>query len=313
MAAEKEVTLVIRARDRTRAVFRRLRRGIGDLLRRGSRLAAGLGAGLGAGAVAIGRSAEDLENGAALLGISAEELQAAQRVLARGGIRGLSESVDVLRDLSVRAAEARRESGEAREGFQLLGVAFDDLAGDPLQILGRLQQAVRELRGELTDGQIRQALDQIGGDALVELLPALLRGGNIRTEIQQIADSDTVRSNEAVATSAEASRVTQEQLSIALARLVTLLEAELPRLIVVLERGLDAYDEAFPGGVGATARGTFEGSIERASRGIEGADLAARQALRGSPLGLAAQFSAENIARLLEAIEANTRDGGTLN
>ena len=207
MAAEKEVTLIIRARDRTRTVFRRIRRGAGRLTRgllRG--LAAGAAA-FGAAAVAIGKSAEELSNASRLLGVSVEELGAIQIVARRFGLTA-DEIVDVLDEIRARAGEALIEPiGEAVEAFERLGLAPRDLEGNALRVLERISDAVETTT--LNSNELAATLDQLGGDAARRLLP-LLRQGGLRGRVQELAGTTRVRRGEQVELAAQATRDARE-------------------------------------------------------------------------------------------------------
>ena len=206
MAAEKEVSLIIRARDRTRGVFRGVRRRVGRLGRLAARGFAAAAAAFGAGAIAIGRAAEQLSNASRLLSVSVEELGALQLIAGRFGI-GAEQVIDLLDEIRARAGEAVLEGGEAAEAFERLGLGPQDLEGNAIRILERLSDVIENT--QLNANQLAATLDQIGSDPARQLLP-LLREGNLRGRISEIAGTTRVRRREQVETAAEAARDARE-------------------------------------------------------------------------------------------------------
>lgn len=224
MAAQEEVTLVIRARDRTRAAWRSIRRNgqraIGIVARLGGAVAALAGGAL----ISAARRFEDIANAARLLGVSVEELQGLQILGRRFGIDAAT-MVDLLDEIRARAGEAVLEGGEAAEAFERLGFTAQDLRGTPVQILERLSDALAD--STLNANELAATLDQIGSDPARQLLP-LLRGGNLRGRIQEVRP--LTATPEAVETGAEATRRTAETLTVASNRFADAANAFIPVL-----------------------------------------------------------------------------------
>ena len=201
MAAQEEVTLVIRARDRTRNAFRSVRRQIGRIGRALAGIAAVGLAALGAGAVSAARRFERLANAVRLLGVDLRELQAVQFLARDFGIQA-DEVVDLLDEIRARAGEALEpEGGEARDAFERLGFSADDLRQGPIRILEQLSDRISE--STLSANELAAVLDQIGSDPARRLLP-LLRQGNLRGRVQDVAGSERVADAETVRLGAEA-------------------------------------------------------------------------------------------------------------
>ena len=283
MAARQQVELVIRARDLTRSVFRRIGRGLGNFR---TQL---LGA---VGGTALLRQlfggARDIQNAADALGVSAERLQAVQ-LLGAGQGANTRDIVDALLQLQQAAADARREGGEARNVFERLG--FTTLPRDAVELFVALGEAV-EASSQQVDELNADVSRLLGEEATRQFLGLFRRrGGTLRAEITTRAASADVRVAEEVAASAELSRQAQIELTTALNRFNSIIAPELPRLINALSDAVEI------------AKRIEAGDVLPAAGDVPG--LAADVFRAGSPI--------VRVIDLVKRIADNTEDGGRLN
>lgn len=186
MAARKEVTFVIRARDLTRRVFSR----IGQRLRRlrvsfGSLLALG---GFSILARQATEAATEIQGVSDRLGLTVEQVQALQVIAADVGVP-FSTLATTLQRVARNFGGALRGSGELQEDFAGLGIALD-----PNRFQGSLdlfQTLVDNARQLGIESQVIQ--DTIAGIADTEGLDIIQRlvrrGGNLRLEVDELSKS----------------------------------------------------------------------------------------------------------------------------
>ena len=253
MAARQEVTLVIRARDRTRAVFRRINRSFARLAAVATGIGAGLLAGTGAFLRRATQAAQDIDNAAATLGASAEEIQALE-IWARGRGADLRDLQDAILQLQGNAADAATSNGILLDTFQRLGVQAP-LPESGVELFFRLAEGVRLSQRSLQ--QLTGDLDSLlGEEATRQFLGAFREGGNLRAEILQRAASDDVRREEEIKRSAEFNRKSQEELTAAMNRLTNVMLDNLPDLLNTLNALLTTIEQR------NTAEGITPGGLE---------------------------------------------------
>lgn len=260
MAARQTVELIISARDRSRAVFRRIRRGLSGLQAQLVGLAGLLGAGAFARQFFAG--ARDIDNAATALGVSAERLQAVQ-LLAAGQGANIRDTVDALLQLQQAAVDARNDGGELLAIFQRLG--FGEIPSDAVELFVQLGQAVQNSRSDVA--QLNADVSRLLGEEATRQFLGLFRerGGQIQQLIEVRANSNLVRAGSEVRQSAEIARDAQVELTVAINQLNATFERQLPDLIRALTAALEAFERRespegiIPGGVGATVRGTIAG------------------------------------------------------
>lgn len=182
MAARQEVTFVITARDRTRAVFRRMGEQIGRLRKRLNSFGAKLVGVFGAGVIARGvaKTAESIDNiakAAKRLGVGIGFLSRFAFAAELSG-SNLDDLEKGIRNLSKATAEAAvLDTDAAQEGFRLLGLEAKELLElDPATrflvtatALGKIEdQAIRTAAAQRLFGRAGQQLlplsDQIAGN-----------------------------------------------------------------------------------------------------------------------------------------------------
>lgn len=300
MAAEKEVTLIIRARDRSRAVFRR----IGGSLRR---LRLGFGSligGLTFGNLAreAVKSATEIEGAAARLNVAGRDLEGL-RIIAEDLDIPFSRLVGVMQRLSRNASDASDDNTRLLEAFRELGIATSprELKGlTELELFQRLASAAatrnwRDIAGSIarvgdTEAVALRGLLEQGPEALRAQVDELERAGRL------LSDQDR---QEVAAAEAQLRRelaTTQKALAEALVAFTPVLQRAIPlieRAVTTAEQVVRFGQETGGLGVGATAA-----DIDPRTNRFGAAETIARL----TPLGLAVT----SVTNLLTAIEQNT-------
>lgn len=201
MAARQEVTFVISARDRTRAIFR----SIGRSVRRLRLSAAGfIGGGLFAAAT---RGALDfataIEGASQRLDVSTETLQ---------GLKILAEDLNIpFETLQGVIQRISRNAGQALTGDTRLIEAFSDL-GISLQELRRLNTedlffAIADAAADTSRSwrETSAALARVGDTEAVRLRGLLVEGGDaLAAGVNALQDADRLQGPEALRAAAEA-------------------------------------------------------------------------------------------------------------
>jgi len=299
VAARPEVTLVIRARDLTRGVFRRLNRSVGRLTRRLALIGGGAIAGAGAGLLAFGatasRAAQDIENAALGLGRSVEEIQALQIVGARGQAN-LNDLQDAFFQLGQKAEEAREGSKEAYDALLGLGVS-GNLPTDGLELFLQIAEgAEKASKNALKFGT---DLNEVLGEEAARQFAGLFVGSGrtLRAEIRQIADSNLVQSQKQIADAAEANRIAAQELAVAMNQLKGVMADQIPALVEQITRLVAVLDERntpegiTPGGLEKTIEGTLDAIPDVLEGRARGSTVAATELL--PPVIIARAIAAE--------------------
>lgn len=182
MAARQEVTLIVSARDKTRAVFRRIGRGL-------RRFRVGLGSLVAGGAfAAMAKSAlnaaTEIEGASKRLGIAGEELQGL-KIIGQGLNIQFASIATVLQRLKTNAADATTGNTRLYEAFRkLTGLRTSELAQlDGLQILERIADTASVRNWNDIAALIRQV-----GDTEAVGLRGLLEQGSpaLRRQIERL-------------------------------------------------------------------------------------------------------------------------------
>lgn len=251
MAARQEVTFVISARDRTRAVF-------GAIRSRLKRLRVGIG-GLVAGGIFAKLTKDALGFAAAIKGaeerldVSAETLQ---------GLKILGERLNipfetlqgVMQRISRNAGQALGGDTRMIEAFAKLGITFRELSGLNTE---DLFFAVADAAADTTRSwrETSALLAKVGDTEAVRLRGLLVQGGDALAEgVNKLADADELLSADALtiaaendAKAAEALRIAQNEFTKAIVALIPVLKAATPFLQQAVE-GLRLLNEFRPEG-----------------------------------------------------------------
>lgn len=235
MAAREEVTLVVRARDLTRSVFRRMRRRLAQLARVTATLGVGLGAGIVAAAARFSESARELEQASSRLDLSSETLQGLIVLAAREGVDA-QRLIDTLTQIQRRRGEALQDdTAEAAQAFERLGISIEELEGLNLEdLFFALADGIEQSRANA--GELLADLERIGESGAAELLEVLRQGGGrLAGEINLLADRGALRTADEINRTAARRRELDEQLLVAQNRLATAMEELTPVLIEMIE------------------------------------------------------------------------------
>lgn len=259
MAAKQEVTFVISARDRTRAVFRRVR----DRVKRLRVALVGL-----VGAVGLGKLIRDMldlarsiDSVSDRLDISAETLQGLRIIAAKENVT-FETLVTILQRFQRRAGEAINGSDNLREAFERIGVTAEELEGLNLEDLffaiadgmANTEKSTKELSADL---------QKIGDVEALRLLGALQRGGSrLAADVNLLQDRGAIQAQEQIAANAERSRQIQEELIIAQTRLANAITETIPALTIALNAVLSVLE-----GIQSAGGSAFE-ARERAGNAI---------------------------------------------
>ncbi|RDL44690.1 hypothetical protein DN730_09910 [Marinomonas piezotolerans] len=180
---------VLTASDRTKAAFASAVSSVNHLrqsaLTASNLISTALG---GVGVVAFTTEMADMGENALLasdrLNTTTEQITSLQYAASKFGVDGESMN-GILQDMSVRIQEfATIGTGEGADFFETLSLDAKEFANlEPDQLLYRVAQELENV----SDASARVYLDQLGGDNLVSLLPALRNGAAGLKELQQEA------------------------------------------------------------------------------------------------------------------------------
>lgn len=239
MAAQKDVTLVIRARDRTRAVFRRIGRGI-------RRFRVGLGGLVAGGAfAALTKGALDfatnMEGAAARVDVTTDSLQGL-KILGEDLNIPFASLVTVMQRLSRNAGQALGGDVRLVDAFADLGVTMEDLSrlntedlflkvADAAADTSRSWRETSALIAKVGDTEavaLRGLLVQ-GGDALRDGVRELKGAGRIQgaAELKAAAEAEAAARRELIAA--------QKAFTEAIVTLTPVLQEALPILKTTVE------------------------------------------------------------------------------
>lgn len=300
MAARQEVTLVISARDRSRAVFRRIRRGLARLAKGALRVGA-LGAGLfAAGITSAIKFDQALDNTSQKLDVSAETLSGL-KILANGLGISFEQLAAVMRVFQRRQGEAQNGNKLAIKAFEDLGISMEEVEGLNLEdLFFAVSDAMTD--ASKTGAQLRADLKALGDSEALELFALLSRGGGrLAADINVLQDRGALRENRRVAENAEKARKIQEELAIAQSRLSDVMLDVIPPLTDALNGVLDLVDTL------------KDQDVFRVPTPQELADDGVRRGI--IPLddpSVTRSLSDTPIFRLLESIRDNTAEGPTI-
>lgn len=312
MAAKQEVTFVISARDRTRAVFRGIGRRVKQL---GTRLLqlSGIATGL---FVAFSRStlnfATNIDAASRRLRVSGEAIQALEIIGADYGVT-LEQIALVLQRLGTNAGEAVNDNKRMAEAFKELGLTVPLIERmSRIELFLGLAEGVKNFQGsaEQLQSTLRRIIDTEG----IRLLPLLELGAEGLTE-----QLDLLRKRNLLIADPKIRDAAKEEAAIR--RELLILQRDLNRQLLpvitamteLLARG-DA-DSVFPGGVVRTGAAVARGSIERLGAVGEAAssglfDLQQEAARRGA--GQSVRTALERIAANTEETARGVRDSGII-
>lgn len=201
MAARQEVTFVISARDRTRAVFRR----IGQSFRR---LRFGIGSLVGGGLFAAAtRGALDfataIEGASARLDVSTETLQ---------GLKILAEDLNipfetlqgVIQRISRNAGQALSGDTRLADAFAELGITLEELQGlNTEDLFFAIADAAKDTSRSWRETSA--ALAKVGDTEAVRLRGLLVQGGDaLAAGVNALKDAERLQGPEALRAAAEA-------------------------------------------------------------------------------------------------------------
>lgn len=297
MAARQEVTLIVSARDRTRAVFRRIRGAV-------QRMRVGLGGLIAGGAfAALARQALDfataMEGASARLDVSVETLQAL-KVIAEDLNVPFDTLQGVIQRLTRNAGAARRNT-ELAETFAELGVRFDELETlAPEELFFRMADAIQEADRA---GNLRETLAllaRVGDTEAVRLRGLLVQGGDaLREGVAELKQSGGIQGADEIRAAAEAEAEArralleaQQAFTSALTELTPLLSAFITRVSPLIERYADAIERGGATGGFGLGEAAFRAFGEE--RNVSGTleDPAVKAALQRT--AAAAEQTAEN-------------------
>lgn len=247
MAARQEVTFIISARNRARAVFRSLRRNVANLTSSMRGLVGLLGAAFTIRN--IDRTNQQLEAGASILGISIERLGALKQQAEEANIP-FETLIDVLRQTSTNATNAARRGGDLLDAFREIG--FDSpaelQAANIEEIFLRLANAAQQAFDSGRVNQFRGVLRRIAGETGVNLLALFDRRGprEIFEESQRLINEGVVRSGESVRELNRVSRDVTEELNRAATALNEAIAELTPAIVAlseVLQQAIEFYKQ----------------------------------------------------------------------
>ena len=261
MAAKKEIQFVIRARDLTRGVFRRIGRTIGNVRTQ----IAGL-----VGAIGVSRLVRNMLDFATSIQAASERLDISAESLQRW--KALAEDVNVpletftavLQNLQSNIGQALGGDTKMFERFRQFGFTMDDLNRlSPDEIFLRIADAA-QAAGQ--DRGFRDLLRDVGETEALRLLPLLRQGS---AELIRRRNEVAVQMNEAIRqTAQEEAEIRREILQLQrelngeLRQLLPVL-IEALRLVNEIVRGLRTGDVLTPG-VGGTASRLLNDETQRA-------------------------------------------------
>ena len=291
MAAKKEVTFVIRARDLTRGVLRRIRRGIGDIRIGLGSLVAGFGlTRLVRGMLDFSTSIEATSQ---RLDISAESLQRWQQLAADANVP-METFATVLQRIQSNAGAALRGDTNIAERFQALGFSLRDLEQlSPDEMLLRIADAAQRMGG---NRQFRDMLRDIGDTEAIRLIPLLQQGA---ASLIRARDEVVVASNEEIKQAAEAEAAIRREM----ARVQLEVNRELLKILPLLLEAVRELNEF----IQATREKGFVDTAATAAQNAPG--LFGSVARASGELGAAAFNAQQILIETLPRIERNTRDG----
>lgn len=209
MAARQKVEIVITARDRTRAVFARIRRAILGLRTRLAALAAVLG--LGKLAIDAAKFAQNMINAAAATGATTTQLQALVAVGRKYGV-DQDQLLEIFADINMARAEVLGGNERMLESFNQLGVSWDFIKSrqNPLDYMLRFAGATERAGDNFAT--LSDDLGQIIGEEGVRKSMALLRtgAGGIAEAMVKALDTGLVVREEDLQSVAHATATAQE-------------------------------------------------------------------------------------------------------
>lgn len=209
MAAKQEVTFIISARDRTRAIFRRIRRGIGRMrVGLGSLLAGGAFAALTRGALNF---ATAIEGASARLDVSSETLQ---------GLKIQAEDLNipfqtlqgVIQRISRNAGQALAGDTTMADNFRRLGISMEELQNLNTE---DLFFAVADAAADTTRSwrETSALIAKVGDTEAVSLRGLLVQGGDaLASGVNALKDADRLQGPEALKAAAEAEAAARREL-----------------------------------------------------------------------------------------------------
>ena len=308
MAARQDVTLVIRARDLTRGVFRRLRRSLTGF--RAS--VAGLFGAFTFGALAreAVNTATEIEGAARRLGASGDDLEALRTIAGDLNIE-FSTLAGVIQRLGTNAARAAGNNETLFRAFQDLdiGATPDELRRlSDLEVFFRVADAAAVRNWN----DIRDSIVQIG-DTEAGQLRGLFEQGSpaLQRQIDELIASGEVlgQANREAAAAAEAQfRRDAIEAQRALADAIIALTPIIQQAVPVIREAVEIANRLISAGQESGGFGLGEAAFE-VTRGETPARRLARTA--AGPIGVGLEASAE-IVSILKGIRDNTQDSGTL-
>ncbi len=206
---------VLTASDRTNLAFASAKAGFTDMRNHAISATSAISASLGGiGLIAFTSEMASMGEQSLLaadrLNTSTEQISSLQYAASKFNVDGESMNA-VLQDMSVRVQEfSEIGTGEAADFFETLGLdakEFADLAPDEL-----LYNIAKELDG-ISDASARVYLDQLGGDNLVSLLPALRNNAEGMRELQAeaYATNNVLKQTDAISLAAIANEINTMQ------------------------------------------------------------------------------------------------------
>lgn len=238
MPARQEVTFVIKARDLTASVFRRIRRGIGGLRVRLAGLVGGIG--LGAAIRDMLNFASSIDAASKRLDVNAQVLQAL-KIQAESANVPFESLVTIMQRLLSNAGEALGGSTDMAERFARLGLTLEDLQKlNADEMLFRIAEAAKAAGSDKT---FRDALRDVGDTEIIKLLPLLRQGGaRLAGETLRLIKQGATLGQDALRTAAEEEARVRKEIAEAQTAiregLVTLIP-ELRRLVVQISNLVD--------------------------------------------------------------------------
>ena len=301
MAAKKEVTFVIRARDATRGVLRRIRRGIGNLRVGVTGLLGALG--LGAAIRNLTNFATSIDAASRRLNISTETLQGLRLQAERFGIP-FEALATILQRIQSNAGAAVNGQVELADAFRTFGISLGDIQrlsaedlffklADGVERVGTESAAARD--------RLRRIVDTEGIRAIALFAQGATR---LREETERLDLEGKIRDQAELTQLAEAEQEAREAAAAAAALASEVLVQNLPRLVETLERLVEILETLPRIGSAIGSNLPLESDLRRGGERVEGAVTQFSQAV-----------TPDVVRRALSALEEtakNTEDFGTL-
>ena len=297
MAAKQEVTLVVSARDRTRAVFRRIARGF-------RRLRLGFASLIGGAAFgALTRGALDfasaIDGASERLDVSRETLQALR--LQADALNIPFETLQgVIQRISRNAGQALSGDSRMAENFAKLGITFEELSRLNTE---DLFFAVADAAADTSRSwrETSALIAKIGDTEAVRLRGLLVQGGDaLARGANALVDAGKVQTDEQIVRQAEINRQTAEAYAEAQAEFARVMVSTLPAFTEAISRLADLLELIQGAGQDiADPRGLRPGQAA--------AELGTEALVQALPLG-----AVETIIKVLNDIAINTKDAGRM-